>query len=235
MRSCVALLVALAAVSVTIPGAAAMQDNQRFASAAPTEKSIPALTPGQRATPIRWIEPIQRSDSAALLLPQAARDIFPPAISKASDTPSSLGKITTASVSKMVVNVAKSTDNQAKSGENNPLLAALQWRGATASQIGVPNELWCADFINYILRQTGHPTTDSRAARSFLKYGKRIDGPRVGAIVVFTRGSNPNSGHVGIVRGTDGNGNPIVVSGNHNNKVAESVYPKERVLGYFVP
>jgi len=57
----------------------------------------------------------------------------------------------------------------------------------------------------------------------------------VGAIVVFTRGSNGQSGHVGIVRGTDGEGNPVVISGNHGNKVSESTYKKERVLGYFMP
>jgi uncharacterized protein (TIGR02594 family) len=113
-------------------------------------------------------------------------------------------------------------------------LEALKWVGATSRQVGVPYpDLWCADFINFILRRTGHPTTNSRAARSFLEYGKRINSPRVGAIVVLTRGRN--GGHVGIVRGTDGSGNPIVISGNHGNKVWESKYPKQRVLGYVIP
>jgi uncharacterized protein (TIGR02594 family) len=112
-------------------------------------------------------------------------------------------------------------------------LEALKWVGATSRQVGVPYpDLWCADFINFILRRTGHATTNSRAAKSFLDYGKRIDSPRVGAIVVLARG---NGGHVGIVRGTDGAGNIIVISGNHGNKVWESPYPKDRVLGYVVP
>jgi uncharacterized protein (TIGR02594 family) len=89
--------------------------------------------------------------------------------------------------------------------------------------------------MNFILNKTGHGSTGSRAARSFLKYGKQVDGPRVGAIVVLTRGNNGQSGHVGIVRGTDGEGNPIVISGNHGKRVAESVYPKHKVLGYFMP
>lgn len=111
---------------------------------------------------------------------------------------------------------------------------ALNWVGATSRQVGVPYpDLWCADFINFILRRTGHTTTNSRAAKSFLDYGKRIDSPRVGAIVVLARGVN--NGHVGIVRGTDGAGNIIVISGNHGNKVWESPYPKSRVLGYVVP
>jgi uncharacterized protein (TIGR02594 family) len=113
-------------------------------------------------------------------------------------------------------------------------LEALKWIGATSRQVGVPYpELWCADFINFILRRTGHATTNSRAAKSFLDYGKRIDQPRVGAIVVLQRGRN--GGHVGIVRGTDGADNIIVISGNHGNKVWESKYPKSRVLGYVIP
>jgi uncharacterized protein (TIGR02594 family) len=113
-------------------------------------------------------------------------------------------------------------------------LEALKWIGATSKQVGVPYpELWCADFINFILRRTGHATTNSRAAKSFLEYGKRIDQPRVGAIVVLARGKN--GGHVGIVRGTDGADKIIVISGNHGNKVWESMYPKNRVLGYVIP
>ncbi len=113
-------------------------------------------------------------------------------------------------------------------------LEALRWMGASSRQVGVPYpDLWCADFVNFILRRTGHPTMNSRAAKSFLDYGKRIDSPRVGAIVVLTRGKN--GGHIGIVRGTDGAGNIIVISGNHGNRVAESPYPKNRVLGYVIP
>ena len=113
-------------------------------------------------------------------------------------------------------------------------LEALKWVGATSRQVGVPYpDLWCADFVNFVLRRTGYPTTNSRAAKSFLEYGKRIDSPRVGAIVILSRGVN--NGHVGIVRGTDGAGNIIVISGNHGNKVWESPYPKDRVLGYVIP
>ena len=74
----------------------------------------------------------------------------------------------------------------------------------------------------------------ARAARSFLKFGKKLDGPRVGAIAIFTR-KGPNNGHVGVVRGTDGDGNPIVISGNHGPTVTQSTYPKSRVLSYVLP
>ena len=42
-------------------------------------------------------------------------------------------------------------------------------------------------------------------------------------------------GHVGVVSGVDANGNPIIISGNHNRRVAESVYPKGRIITYVMP
>jgi uncharacterized protein (TIGR02594 family) len=119
-------------------------------------------------------------------------------------------------------------------GAAGVLLEALRWRGRTARQIGLPSQLWCADFMNFVLRRSGGKGTASRAARSFLDYGKKLDGPRVGAIAIMYR-KGPNSGHVGVVRGTDGKGNPIIVSGNHGLTVRESTYPKERVLAYVMP
>jgi len=119
-------------------------------------------------------------------------------------------------------------------GAAGVLLEALRWQGRSASQIGLPTKLWCADFMNFVLRRAGGKGTQSRAARSFLKYGTKLDGPRVGAIAIMYR-KGPNNGHVGVVRGTDGQGNPIIVSGNHGNTVRQAVYPKGRVLAYVMP
>ncbi len=114
------------------------------------------------------------------------------------------------------------------------LLEALRYRGANAKQLGLPAQLWCADFMNYVIRKAGAKGTHSRAARSFLEFGKRLDGPRVGAIAILRRGG-PQNGHVGVVRGTDGQGNPILISGNSGNMVRQSAYPKEKVLAYVMP
>jgi uncharacterized protein (TIGR02594 family) len=119
-------------------------------------------------------------------------------------------------------------------GAAGVLLEALRWRGRTASQLGLPTKLWCADFMNFVLHKAGGKGTKSRAARSFLQFGKKLDGPRVGAIAIMYR-KGPNNGHVGVVRGTDGQGNPIVVSGNHGPTVTQSVYPKSKVMAYVMP
>ena len=234
-----AVTVTVSPVTVSRVSAAPLNGNERFSNVVSSPEATPSLAPAKRVTPVRQVEPIQRSDGAAILLhtPQSPGDILRPTVSNTVESSSSLGKVTTSSVSKLVLNseAKPAAQTASKSGESNPLLEALRWKGATAPQVGVPSDLWCADFMNFILGQTGQSGTGSRAARSFLKYGKPLDGPRVGAIVVFTRGSNGQSGHVGIVRGTDGEGNPIVISGNHGNKVSESMYKKEKVLGYFMP
>jgi uncharacterized protein (TIGR02594 family) len=93
--------------------------------------------------------------------------------------------------------------------------------------------LWCGAFMNLVLERTGHKRGPSDLAKSFASYGQRVSGPRVGALAVMSRGRN--GGHVGVVSGVDAKGNVIVVSGNHNNTVAESVYPRRRIFAYVMP
>src|SRR5471032_3539523 len=135
--------------------------------------------------------------------------------------------------------IARSRSDAAEAAAQVPgaagvLLEALRWRGRTARQLGLPAQLWCADFMNFVLHNAGGKGTHSRAARSFLDFGKKLDGPRVGAIAIMFR-KGPNNGHVGVVRGTDGLGNPILVSGNHGPTVQQSVYPKAKVMAYVMP
>lgn len=93
--------------------------------------------------------------------------------------------------------------------------------------------LWCARFMNMVLERSGRSGTGSNMASSFASYGRRIAGPQVGAIAVMSRGKR--GGHVGIVSGIDASGNPIIISGNHNRRVAETVYPRGRVYAYVMP
>lgn len=109
---------------------------------------------------------------------------------------------------------------------------ARRYLSATARQLGLPNRLWCADFMNLIERRTERAGTGSRAARSFSGYGRRVAGPVVGPIAVMSR---RGGGHVGVDSGVTPDGDPIVISGNHNRVVAEAVYPKSRILAYVAP
>ena len=93
--------------------------------------------------------------------------------------------------------------------------------------------LWCATFMNFVLARLGYDGTRSDAAKSFAYYGRRISKPRIGAIAVLRRGRR--GGHVGVVTGVDNQGNPIIISGNHNNRVGEGVYARSRVIAYVIP
>ena len=91
--------------------------------------------------------------------------------------------------------------------------------------------LWCGAFMDLILKRTGH-AGGGNLAKAYANYGARVSGPQIGAIAVMGR---RGGGHVGVVSGVDPNGNPIVVSGNHNRTVAESVYPAGRISAYVLP
>jgi uncharacterized protein (TIGR02594 family) len=119
----------------------------------------------------------------------------------------------------------------AASGSYSPLVAeARRYLGTNPTK---RRSLWCGAFMNLVLERSGHTRGSSDLAKSFASYGQRIPGPRVGALAVMSRG--PGGGHVGVVSGIDSKGNVIVVSGNHNNTVAESVYPRSRILAYVMP
>jgi uncharacterized protein (TIGR02594 family) len=91
--------------------------------------------------------------------------------------------------------------------------------------------LWCGAFMDMVLKRTGH-RGGGNLAKAYAGYGTRVSGPQVGAIAVMGR---RGGGHVGVVSGVDPNGNPIIVSGNHNHTVAESVYPASRITAYVLP
>lgn len=100
------------------------------------------------------------------------------------------------------------------------------------------HSLWCGNFMNFVLKQSGYKPSASNESLSFAHYGRRIPGPQVGAIAVMHR---KGGGHVGVVSAIDPNGNPVIISGNHRrNKrgvrvVGESVYPKGRISAYVLP
>jgi uncharacterized protein (TIGR02594 family) len=122
----------------------------------------------------------------------------------------------------------------ADSGSSSAVVnEARRWIGASAPQLGVRRTLWCAAAMNKWLRNIGYRGTGSDMARSFANYGQHVSGPQIGAIAVMSRGKR--GGHVGIVSGIAANGNPVIISGNHGRRVAESVYPRSRIYAYVMP
>lgn len=93
---------------------------------------------------------------------------------------------------------------------------------------------WCAGYANWCLARADVDGTGSLMARSFLKWGNRLDMPRVGCIVVLKRGSDPNSGHVGFFH-SRANGRVFLLGGNQGDKVSVQGFPESQVLGYRWP
>jgi uncharacterized protein (TIGR02594 family) len=118
----------------------------------------------------------------------------------------------------------------AAGGNPHWISVARQYKGTNPTN---RRSLWCADFLNLVLQKSGMKGTSSSMAKSFASYGTRLSGPKVGAIAVIARGRN--AGHVGIVTGVDDGGNPVIISGNHNNTVAEATYSRGRVIAYVWP
>ena len=107
-------------------------------------------------------------------------------------------------------------------------------RGYTGSD----EEAWCAKFANYVADTAGFKGTRSAAARSFLKWGKKLVKPIPGCIVVFDRkdANNPNAAHVTFFKYEEkAHGTIACVGGNQGNMVKQSSYEVEKILGFRSP
>ncbi len=99
------------------------------------------------------------------------------------------------------------------------------------------NYEWCAAFVNAVLHKNGISGSESVSdnplmARSFLEYGDPVDEPKLGDIVIFSRG-DPWQGHVAFYMTTkviEGEEVVIVLGGNQKDIVSYDSYPSSRVV-----
>lgn len=93
---------------------------------------------------------------------------------------------------------------------------------------------WCSAAANAWMAEAGHKGTGSLAARSWLKWGKKLDHdkplPR-GAVVIFTRGNSTWQGHVAFVVEDKGERLIKVLGGNQSDAVTEAMYRRGALLG----
>jgi uncharacterized protein (TIGR02594 family) len=114
--------------------------------------------------------------------------------------------------------------------KHNPKI--LEFGTATSLKPKDDETPWCATSANWCLMKAGIKGTNSAAARSFLKWGTKIDVPFEGCLVVFWRGSKTSSkGHVAFyVRETAKY--IYCLGGNQGNEFCIAKYPKEQLLSY---
>lgn len=112
----------------------------------------------------------------------------------------------------------------------------------SVSGVGHPDSVpWCASFVGFILKKAGIKGSGSLMARSYSKWGDKVDGdPPVGAIVVLSSSRGPASGHVGFCVGCDGNfvrllggnqGDAVSIARFSRNKIVAVRWPKGEPRG----
>lgn len=100
-----------------------------------------------------------------------------------------------------------------------------------------PKTPWCAVWTCAKLEDAGLKSTRNATARSFLKWGQKLDAPRIGCVVVLSRGRSSWQGHVGFYDGDAGKDYIWLVSGNMGDAVTRQKFLKSTVLknGYRWP
>ena len=97
---------------------------------------------------------------------------------------------------------------------------------------------WCAAFVNAVLRDSGVDGSESVSsypltARSFIEWGKPVEEPQSGDVVVFPRGNVAWQGHVGFYLRTitlDGVDYYYILGGNQDNSVSIELYRADRAI-----
>lgn len=117
-------------------------------------------------------------------------------------------------------------------GVNHHPLIVQMWKTIKRGGIRDDETPWCAAFVGFCLERVGIVSSRFESARSYLSWGRRLDGPALGCVVVFTR---DGGGHVGFLTGTTFDGRLLVLGGNQANEVNIRAFPLERVSGYRWP
>lgn len=109
----------------------------------------------------------------------------------------------------------------------------LEYHAVTTLRATADEVPWCSSFACWVMEAAGIRSTRSAAARSWLQWGRAIDEPMTGCVVVLKRGAPP-AGHVGFFVGLDG-GRIALLGGNQSNQVRIARFPMADVLGYRMP
>lgn len=118
------------------------------------------------------------------------------------------------------------------SGDNPRIVEYLRSTNLDAPSASEDETPWCSAFANWCVEASGYAGTDSAWARSWLNWGQRTTTPKVGSIVVFSRGVS--SGHVAFFVSRTAT-QIKVLGGNQSDSVCIQNYPASRLLGFRDP
>jgi uncharacterized protein (TIGR02594 family) len=114
---------------------------------------------------------------------------------------------------------------------NNPRV--IEYHRATSLKSTQDSVPWCSAFANFCIVKAGGLGTNSAVARSWLHWGKEINAPMTGDVVVFSSPARgPEAGHVAFFVEKSSFGFIKVLGGNQNDEVCYKDEPTFLVLGY---
>lgn len=122
--------------------------------------------------------------------------------------------------------------SEAYGPKNNPRI--IEYHQATTLKANDDLTAWCASFVCWCLEQAGYKSTQSAWAKDYISWGKKVERPYPGCIVIFHRGSRNQYGHVGFYL-SEKNGKIKLLGGNQSNKVSIGYYSKRKLIGYREP
>lgn len=118
---------------------------------------------------------------------------------------------------------------EVKGKNHNPRI--LQYHNSTSLKASTDEIPWCASFANFIIMKCGVIGTNSAMARSFEDWGNSLEKPIPGCIVVFSRGDNPDFGHVSFYL-YETKKYIYCLGGNQGDAVAITPYLKTKLVCY---
>lgn len=119
------------------------------------------------------------------------------------------------------------------SGSNPQIEAYHKFADKNNLKIESQSVSWCSSFVCWAMESSGFKSTNDKAARSWLNYGKETKAPKKGDIVIFWRESKTSwKGHVAFFIEYSKTGNIICLGGNQSDAVCYKEYLKEQLLGF---
>jgi uncharacterized protein (TIGR02594 family) len=92
---------------------------------------------------------------------------------------------------------------------------------------------WWSSFVSYCLEKSGIRSTKSARALSYEHYGREIEEPIHGCIVVMKRGKG--LGHVTFYDSKNFDGEIRCLGGNQHDSVCYANYNPDKVVAYVMP
>ena len=117
-----------------------------------------------------------------------------------------------------------------KGSKHNPEIVQF-WKDIKRGGIKDDETPWCAAFVGACLEKAGIVSSRLEAARSYEKFGVRLEKPAYGCIAVYSRKAATGwGGHVGFVVGVNLDGSLRVLGGNQQDAANVSSFRETKTL-----